>query len=163
MLKEIALIFVGFILARLYDLYLKHMGVYSCIRSIGIDVDLALEYAQQFIRDEVYAPSYRFPMMAYQSSFPIILVKGGLQEADAKVLTRYFTQVDSINRGLDLIASIPFIEKKVRQDDTERVLTYNMRNRLKAEELIQIYPETRAVIDKCKGRRWLGLKIPGTG
>jgi hypothetical protein len=163
MWNGIALIFVGFALARLYDSYLKHMGVYSCIRSIGVDVDLALEYAQQFIRDEVYAPSYRFPMMAYQSSFPIILVKGGLQEADAKELTKYFAQVDAINRGLDLIASIPFIENKVHVDDTDRVLKHNMRNRLKAEELIQMYPETKAVIDKCKGRRWLGLRIPGTG
>ena len=81
MLKGIALIFVGFILARLYDSYLKHREFYSCIRSIGVDVDLAVEYAQQFIGDKVYAPSYRIPMMAY-------MVKELLGHADIKTTER---------------------------------------------------------------------------
>lgn len=159
MWKEIAIFLLGFLTHWFQRAYRNHKRVRNHFGAIGVEADVSIDLAKQFIAHKVIAPSYRFPTMAYQSSFPILLSEGAIQRADAKALTKYFSLVDSINRGLDLVASIPHTENEVLEGDSKRLSRYNTRNISKTNELINNYPETKAVIDRCSKQPF--FNIPG--
>jgi hypothetical protein len=98
-------------------------------RRIKDEVPGLLAYNARYI-DAVRAPLYRFPVMALNTSFPILLAEGSLNEHEALAIGRYFSHVQDINRGLDNAASC------VANGDMDGLGKEYKRNLLKTRHLL---------------------------
>jgi hypothetical protein len=96
---------VGFFLASGHEWWLRKRKIRAHWGAIRAEMTLCKEKADTFINTPVQAPLYRFPVMAVQTAFPILLVEGSLNEQEALAVGRYSSQVEDINRGLDYAAS----------------------------------------------------------
>jgi len=103
----------------------------------------------------VMAPLYRLPLMTYQASFPVLLGDGAVSESEVRVLGRFFSQVQDINRGLDNAAEM---NKSDKQAKLEQEFS---RNCLKAKGLVQaqgqglsLYAQALAIVDRKVNQSW---------
>jgi hypothetical protein len=81
--------------------------------------------ANRFLNDEVMVPSYRLPTVCYAHAFAVLLVEGKLTETDADALRKYYAEVETLNRGLDLVL----------RDDAERAQRTHDRNIVMARRI----------------------------
>ena len=96
---------VGFFLATMLRWWERKRKVKAHWEAIRAEMTLCKEKADTFLNTPVAAPLYRFPVMAMQTAFPILLTEGSLNEQEALAVGRYSSQVEDINRGLDYAAS----------------------------------------------------------
>ena len=59
--------------------------------------------AKVYLEDDVMAPLYRLPTISFETCYPALLTDAGLDEDKADILLKFFTEVQTLNRGLDLI------------------------------------------------------------
>lgn len=76
----------------------RHVGYWS---AMSAEVDLCHGMAEAYERDNVAAPLYRLPVLAYEGGFPALLSDGAVKHDDAMAILRFYSQVSQINRGLD--------------------------------------------------------------
>jgi hypothetical protein len=101
------------------------------------------------------APLYRLPLMTYQTSFPILLADGAVSESEVKILGRFFSQVQDINRGLDNAAEMNKSDKESKLKEE-----FN-RNRIKAKGLVlpqdqepSLSAQAMAIVNKKADQPW---------
>jgi len=70
--------------------------------ALGAEIDFCSRLAATYAKGTVKAPLYRFPATVYQTVYPA-LVGWGLPDSDISALTGFYSQVDQMNRGLDII------------------------------------------------------------
>ena len=58
--------------------------------------------AKVYLEDDVMAPLYRLPTISFETCYPALLTDAGLDEDKADILLKFFTEVQTVNRGLDL-------------------------------------------------------------
>lgn len=152
MKEDIALLIIGAAVGAVISQFIfwwrKRIRTKNNFGAIRAEVNLCLDFANQFLKDKIIAPSYRFPTLSYQTLFPAILSNNELKEDEAKSLMKFSNLVDSINRGIDLAASVPHTIDTVQKTKMPFLSEYNSRNRAKAEELISIQNEVRNILDK---------------
>ena len=93
------------------------------------------------------APLYSLPTLSYLHSFPVLLADGAPSGAEARAVTQFFNEVETLNRGLDQA-------NEARNDDA-RLREEFARNRLKAERLVgsvSYYTRLRTLLDLRAGR-----------
>jgi len=121
--------------------------------ALSAEIDLCEELAKAYVRDEVAAPLYRLPTLAYDNGFPKLLGDGAvLKQKDAGDLLRFYAQVIQINRALEYAHTIA-----TNPDAPEGALAQEVnRLRLKAKNLYDpdckdpggpYYSQARAVFD----------------
>jgi hypothetical protein len=95
-----------------------------------------------FAEPVVEAPLYRLPRSAFETCYPQLLADGALSAAENRALMTFFNEVETLNRGLDLVADTSDPVKRNQQ---------HRRNCLKAERLAPdgaLYKEAAAAIAK---------------
>jgi hypothetical protein len=78
------------------------------------------------------APLYRLPTRCFEVSFAELLRDAKLSASASEAMIRYYSEVDTLNRGLDQIADLtglPTTSGLISVDDVYR------RNQLKAKEI----------------------------
>jgi hypothetical protein len=98
--------------------------------ALRAEMHLCRGLADTYRRDPYKAPSYRLPTTAYRAAFAALLGDGAVAEDEARVLTEFFSEVETINRGLDYTQA-------ARERNDEKALDEEVnRNHIKAGNLI---------------------------
>jgi len=106
---------------------------YSALKA---EMEYCQHLAQVYLKDEIAAPLYRLPTVAYTNSLPALLADATLSEFDTRNLLTFFNEVETLNRGLDQAESARLIT-----DLAERVAKLSDefgRNGLKAKHLVSM-------------------------
>ena len=118
-------------------------------------MELCREGALTLLKDSIKSPLYRLPMSAYEASFPVLLTDGALSEAESLIMSRFFSQVQDINRGLDNAAAT------LHANDTAGLNREYDRNLLKARRLVEsrdgeesLYAQAKRVVDSKVAKPW---------
>ena len=113
------------------------------------------ERAGIFLKDKKQSPLYRFPVVAFETSFPILLAEGAVTEAESLVISRFSSQVQDINRGLDYAAEM------YQAGNFEKLKKEHNRNHLKVKTLIygkksreDLYKPAKILVDSKISLGW---------
>jgi hypothetical protein len=129
--------------------------------ALSAEMDYCRDLAETYLRENVAAPLYRLPTVAYTNSLPALLQSAALNDSDVRNLLAFFNEVETLNRGMDQADRARLIP-----DTSERDATLHDeygRNRLKAERLVPIDSRAPSYYDRAKSvvefrRRWYRLK-----
>jgi hypothetical protein len=94
-------------------------------------MEFARGRAQTLLDDKIMAPLYRLPNTCFTTCYPELLSDGALSEAESTALMAFYSEVDTLNRGLDQAADA--------KDQSQLVAEYD-RNLLKAKRLVSGAP-----------------------
>lgn len=130
-MKEFLLLVVGFALGHVPGWLDRKRKLKTHWHAIRAEMILAKEKAEILLNDGIQAPLYRLPVIAYETSFPILLAEGVVTEEETKMVGRCFAQVQDINRGLENATEL----YKTGDDKLKKVFSLlNTRRRLMAPE-----------------------------
>jgi hypothetical protein len=105
------------------------------------EIEFCCGRVETFLGANIAAPLYRLPTIAYLHSFPALLADGVPTEPDTRSLIQFYSEVETLNRGLDLT--------QAARGDEQTLWAEHGRNREKATRLVQEYcPEARAVVNR---------------
>lgn len=171
-MKEIALVVLGFILSFIPSWLNRRRRLKTHWHAIRAEMTLCEEKAQTFRRDSIRAPLYRLPIVAFNTSFPILLADGAVTEEEILCIGRFYSQVQDMNRGLDRAAEMETLGNDSNLSNStdlviesitkshSRQAEYN-RNLLKAQTLIvgrngqeSLYAPAKKIVDKKISLRW---------
>jgi len=100
------MVLLGFALAWVPQWFDRRRKIVAHWAALRAEATLCVEKAHTFLNDNVMAPLYRLPTTAYEKAFPILLIEGEMTESQLLSLTRFFSQAQDINRGLDYAAAM---------------------------------------------------------
>jgi hypothetical protein len=133
---------IGFLLTLLRDWWERKRRLVSHLSALKAEAQLCKDYAEGLNRSSIKSPSYRFPTAAFGASFPLVLGEGVLTEEEVMMLTRFFNEIETINRGLDQA------DRALAAKDTEAMHEEARRNKLKATKLAEdFYPPALQIIE----------------
>lgn len=153
LVHDLGLVIFGVIMGLVPGWYTRRRRLRTHWSALRAEMDLCKEKAEILFGKPYLAPLYRLPLLAFQASLPILLADGALSEDESKVLSRFFSQVQDINRGLDNAG-------EMYKGDNPRLMDEYKRNKLKAEALVHadgesMYDAARKIVDhKLTGRWW---------
>jgi hypothetical protein len=104
--KELILVLLGVVLGWAPQWFDRHRKLKTHWQALRAEATRCVELAKTYRTDNVMAPLYRMPTMAFEKSFPVLLVDGDVTEEELGSLGRFFYQVQDINRGLDNAAAM---------------------------------------------------------
>jgi hypothetical protein len=147
-LKELLFLVAGFILAHVPGLFDRRRKLKTHWHAIRAEMTLSKEKAETLLKDGIRAPLYRLPVVAYSTSFPILLAEGAVTEDEVMDIGRCFGQMQDINRGLDHAAEI------YKLGNNEKLEKEHERNCLKATALLfgqdgqeSLFEPARKIVD----------------
>jgi hypothetical protein len=116
----------------------QRRGHWGALRA---EIDFCKGLAETY-RDAVYAaPLYRLPVVTYTHSLPALLGDGAVNETEAGALVQFFSEVETLNRGLDLAQAAR------ERDDQQTIRDEHGRNLLKIQRLVELHRAARAATD----------------
>ena len=127
--KEIILVLLGFSLSWAPLWFDRRRKIRTHWAAIRAEIILCVEKALVLSGAGIMAPLYRLPIIAFETSFPVLLVEGEVSEAECLSIGRFFSQVHDINRGLDNATAM------AHADQSEKLKKEYLRNLSKAVEL----------------------------
>src|SRR6266540_4383100 len=153
---ELALATFGFLLGLLPQWFQRKRRLKTHWCALRADITQCTERAKTLLKDNIQSPLYRLPLIAYQTSYPILLADGAVTESEVLKLGEFFSLAQDINRGLDNAAQIymsgDVIANKLQSE-------FN-RNRMKAEQLVasketgSLADQARAIVDGKVSPKW---------
>lgn len=153
-MKELLLLVVGFILGHVPSWLDRKRKLRTHWHAILAEMVLLKEKAETLLNDQIRAPLYRLPVVAYETSFPILLAEGAVTEEEIKTIGRCFSLVQDINRGLDNVTEL----YKTGSDKLEKEYE---RNCLKAKTLLidkdgqkSVFEPARNIVDAKTKLSW---------
>jgi len=128
--KELILVVLGFVLAWVPQWFDRRRRIVAHWGALRAEALLCAEAAHSLLTDDVLAPLYRLPTIAFEKSFPLLLVEGELSEQEVLSISRFFSQAQDINRGLDNATTL------AQADAVEKLKQEYQRLLLKATALV---------------------------
>ncbi len=128
--KDIIMVLLGFTLAWLPQWFDRRRKIVAHWAALRAEAMLCVERAHTLLSDKVMAPLYRLPTTAYEKAFPILLIEGEMTEEQLLALSRFFSQAQDINRGLDHATAM------AHADDSEKLKREYSRLLVKATEIV---------------------------
>jgi len=154
-LKEFILIVAGFILAHIPGMFDRKRKLKTHWHAIRAELLLSKEKAGILLNAGIAAPLYRLPVVAYSTSFPILLAEGAVTEDEVMKIGRCFDQMQDINRGLD------YASEMNKLGNIENVEKEHNRNCLKANALLfgedgkeSLFEPAKKIIDSKIKASW---------
>jgi hypothetical protein len=156
-MRDIAILVLGILLGLVPGWLAKKRRLRTHWRALRAEMIQCSENALSVFDSQplVMAPLYRLPLMAYQASFPVLLMDGAVSETEVRVLSRFYGQVQDINRGLDNAAAM-----NMAGNEAKLVQEFN-RNRLKAQGLVQakrgepsLSSQALTIVDRRANQQW---------
>jgi hypothetical protein len=155
MLKEIVFLIVGFFLGHVPGWLDRKRKLKTHWYAIRAEMNLCKEKASTLLNDQIQSPLYRLPIIAFQTSFPILLSEGMLAEVESCTMSRFSCQVQDINRGLDYAAEM------YSAGNTDKLEKEYDRNCLKAQTLTlskggqeSLYEAAKKIVDAKISLGW---------
>lgn len=130
MLQEIGFLLLGFVLGHIPGWLDRRRKLKTHWCAIRAEMEMCKERAEIFLRDKTQSPLYRFPIVAFETSYPILLAEGAVTETEVLILGRFSSHVQDINRGLDYAAEM------YQAKDFKMLKREYGRNRLKLKTLV---------------------------
>lgn len=127
--KEIILVMLGFFLSFVPQWFDRRRKIKTHWAALRAEANLCNEKAIEYMKVGVMAPLYRLPTIAFEKSFPVLLIEGELSEEESLSINRYFAQAQDINRGLDNATAM------AHADQPKKLEVEYQRNFIKATEL----------------------------
>jgi hypothetical protein len=152
---ELAIATFGFLLGLVPIWFQRKRRLKTHWCALRAEIGQCEEQANTLLTDDVESPLYRLPLIAYQTSYPILLADGAVSEEEVRMLGRFFGLVQDINRGLDNAADI-----HMSGESTNKLRSEFNRNRLKAEHLIRtkdgpsLAEQARSIVDAKVNQAW---------
>lgn len=128
--KEIILVLLGFALAWVPQWFDRRRRIVAHWAALRAEAMLCVERAHTYLKDNVMAPLYRLPTTAFEKAFPVLIVEGEMTEDQLLTLTRFFSQAQDINRGLDYATAM------AHKGENEKLILEYDRLLLKATVLV---------------------------
>src|SRR6266487_2748931 len=156
-MREVAFVFLGMLVGLLPPWFIRKRRLKAHWCALRAEIIQCNEKATTIFTSKplVMAPLYRLPLMTYQASFPVLLGDGALSESEVRILGRFFSQAQDINRGLDNAAEMNKSDKQAKLEQE-----FN-RNCLKAKELVEaqgqeqsLYAQALAIVDRKTNQSW---------
>jgi hypothetical protein len=155
---EIVILIFGMLIGTLPGWIGRKRRLRTHWAALRAEMDLCKEKAETIVGNGstplVLSPLYRLPLLAFEVSLPILLADGALSEVEAKSLSRFYSQVQDINRGLDNAA-------EMYKNDNRLLFKEHDRNRLKAETLVlsraeqsSMYETARKIVNQKLAQKW---------
>lgn len=146
LMGEVASLLLGFLLGLVPPWFTRRQRLKAHWWALRAELAECREKAETLLSesDRFQTPLYRLPTNAFQVSFPIILADCAIDESEARALTRCFSQIQDINRGLDNAAEF------YKEANTGKLHTEHNRNCLKARALIEGIEGKRALMTPAK-------------
>lgn len=69
--------------------------------ALYVDVEECGTTAGVYVADLVAAPLYRLPTMCYRAGLPALLADSSISEDESRALLKFYSQVETLNRGID--------------------------------------------------------------
>lgn len=139
---------LGFILGEAKDWRLRRRRRRAHWAALRAEIEFCGQTATTYLQDPVQAPLYRLSTAAYSQSFPALLADGVIAETEARRMIKFFSEVHTLNRGLDLAQAAR------ERNDEPALQAERERNLLKARRLAphdtypqSLYQAARAVVD----------------
>jgi hypothetical protein len=101
------------------------------------EIEVCADFAKTFMEESphILAPLYRLPTSAFDAGLRELLGAGAMSERDAQALIRFYSQVETFNRGLEQAADTPVQAPGVVYRRGLTLDQVDSRNRLKAESI----------------------------
>ncbi|MEK6211928.1 MAG: hypothetical protein AABM64_16425 [Pseudomonadota bacterium] len=156
-MREVAFVLLGMLIGLLPPWFIRKRRLKTHWCALRAEIVQCNEKATTIFTSVplVMAPLYRLPQMTYQSSFPVLLADGAVSESEVRVLGRFFSQVQDINRGLDNAAEMNKADKLAKLEQEFD------RNCLKAKGLVQpqdqessLYAQAMTVVNRKAHQSW---------
>jgi hypothetical protein len=109
--------------------------------ALRAEIDYCQWRAETYQADDVAAPSYRLPTVTYTSSLPALLSDGVVSEPGVRALVAFFSEVETVNRGLDLVQTAR------ERGDQQAIRAEYDRNLLKIRSLLALHRSAREAAD----------------
>lgn len=154
---EVAFVFLGMLVSLLPPWFIRKRRLKTHWRALRAEIILCSEKATTIFKSEplVMAPLYRLQLMTYQISYPILLADGVVSESEVRILGRFFSQAQDINRGLDNATEMNQSDKPSKLEQE-----FN-RNCLKAKGLVEaqgqepsLFSQALAIVDLKINQSW---------
>lgn len=130
---------IGFSLSQVVEWHRRRTRRRAHWGALRSEIRLCRALAQTYSTAGYGAPLYRLPTMAYSQSLSALLGDGAVAEAEAFTLTEFFSEVATLNRGLDLA--------QAARDDRPTLEVEVGRNHLKAESIERLYAPALAIVN----------------
>jgi hypothetical protein len=92
---------LGFVLSQAAEACKRRKRRKAHFGALRAEIELCREFAQTYLSSDKKLPLYRLPTKTYETALPALLADGVLKELEVRVLTEFFAQVETLNRGLD--------------------------------------------------------------
>ena len=131
---------LGFFLAQGWEGWQRHRRSKGHWAALRAEIHFCREAAETYERPPlVKAPLYRLPTTTYAHSFPVLLADAAVVETQASSLIRFFSEVETFNRGLDLADAA--------RDEPEKLDAEFGRNLLKFANIKKHYSAAIAAVE----------------
>ena len=139
---------VAFVLVVTYDHLRSRRRRRAHFAALRAELEYCRSLADTYLRDQIAAPLYRLPTQAYSASMPALLAEAALSESETSSLLQFFSEVETLNRGLEQAEDSRLItDLKLRE---EKLNAEYGRNRIKAERLVPVYAVTQSYYGHAK-------------
>ncbi len=134
-------VLVGFLLAQGVEWRRRRRRRRAHWAALRAELAFCKGLAETYRDADIGAPSYRLPSITYSHSLPALLGDGAVNESEAKALIEFFSEVETLNRGLDLAQAAR------ERGDTQAVAAEHGRNLLKIRRLVDFHRPAREAVD----------------
>ena len=129
-----------FVIVRSWDWRWRRKRLEAHRTALAAEIDICRLYAGTYFTAGIQAPSYRLPALIYTSSLTDLIANGALSTEGIDALISFYSQVETLNRGLDQI-------NQARGMDSTTFTDEHNRNMIKAQELVSnFYPRARDAV-----------------
>jgi hypothetical protein len=141
-------VLLGFVLAEVKETWARRRRRMAHWGALRAEIEFSRRLAETYVRDGVPAPLYRLPTTAYSQSFPALLSDAAVAESEGRSLIQFFSEVETLNRGLDLAQTARESgDEQAHQAEFERNLLKARRLMPPAAGVESYYQPARAVVD----------------
>ncbi|MBI3545767.1 MAG: hypothetical protein HY081_04135 [Gammaproteobacteria bacterium] len=160
-MRELAFAIFGFLIGLIPPWFSRKRRLRTHWCALRAEILQCKEKSEALLNDNIQSPLYRLPNIAYQTSYPVLLADGAVDEKEVMVLGKFFGQVQDINRGLDNAAHIYMSDTPMGN----KLRSEFDRNRLKAEKLSRgdatnpsLFDQSKDILDRKISLRWWQYK-----
>ena len=141
LVAPLAGVFVGFVLAQGVEWRRRRRRQRAHWGALRAEIEFCKERAEEYRKASVAAPLYRLPSMTYSHSLPVLLGDGAVRVSEMKAFIQFFSEVETLNRGLDLIQAAR------ERGDAQTMGAERERNLLKIQILLDLHRPAREAAD----------------
>lgn len=128
--RDMFLLLLGFILGLGPTWWASRRKAIAHWEALRAEMTYCRSSAQVYFRAGIPSPLYRLPTKAYEAALPALLADGEVMEQEVTALLLFYSQIETINRGLDDAS------EAYKSKDEELLRQAWERNRIKCAVLV---------------------------